>query len=212
MAYRTTASRIERDQVLREHILDCAVQQVADGGFSSLTMSTLARSAGVATGSLYRNFAGKGDLAASVFVKATRLELDTLKQQFQAPGRAVDRLRNGLTQFAARAWHSRQLAYALIAEPAEEEVETQRLYFRQAYATLYGELIAEGIADGSFQVENIPLTSACVVGAVAESLVGPLSPQARADRESGLPSETLEAVTLAIVRFCLRAINAKEVP
>jgi AcrR family transcriptional regulator len=185
MAYRTTASRIERDQVLREHILDCAVQQVADGGFSSLTMSTLARSAGVATGSLYRHFAGKGDLAASVFVKATRLELDTLKQQFQAPGRAVDRLRNGLTQ---------------------------RLYFRQAYATLYGELIAEGIADGSFQVENIPLTSACVVGAVAESLVGPLSPQARADRESGLPSETLEAVTLAIVRFCLRAINAKEVP
>ena len=90
MAYRTTASRIERDQVLREHILDCAVQQVADGGFSSLTMSTLARSAGVATGSLYRHFAGKGDLAASVFVKATRLELDTLKQQFQAPGRAVD--------------------------------------------------------------------------------------------------------------------------
>ena len=211
MAYRITAQRVERDQALREHILDCAVQQVADGGFSSLTMSALARNAGIATGSLYRHFSGKGELAAEVFVKATRLELETLKQQFQAKGRAVDRLRNGLTQFAARAWHSRQLAYALIAEPAEED-ETRRLHYRQAYASLYGELIAEGIADGSFEVENIPLTSACVVGAVAESLVGPLSPQARADRESGLPSESLEAVTLAIVRFCLRAINAKEVP
>lgn len=212
MAYRITAQRVERDQALREHILDCAVQQVADGGFSSLTMSALARNAGIATGSLYRHFSGKGELAAEVFAKATRLELETLKQQFQAKGRAVDRLRNGLTQFAARAWHSRQLAYALIAEPAEEEVETRRLHYRQAYASLYGELIAEGIADGSFEVENIPMTSACVVGAVAESLVGPLSPQARADRESGLPSESLEAVTLAIVRFCLRAINAKEVP
>ena len=99
MAYRTTASRIERDQALREHILDCAVQQVAEGGFSSLTMSALARSAGVATGSLYRHFSGKGELAADVFIKATRLELDTLKQQFQAKGRAADRLRNGLTQF-----------------------------------------------------------------------------------------------------------------
>ena len=212
MAYRTTAQRIERDQALREHILNCALQQVADNGVGNLTMSGLARAAGVATGSLYRHFPGKGALAADVFVKATRIELETLKREFQRPGRAVDRLKSGLTQFAARAWHSRQLAYALIAEPAEEEVETRRLHYRQAYASLYGELIAEGIADGSFEVENIPLTSACVVGAVAESLVGPLSPQARADRESGLPSESLEAVTLAIVRFCLRAINAKEVP
>ena len=125
---------------------------------------------------------------------------------------AHDRLRNGIAQFAARAWHSRQLAYALIAEPAEEQVETQRLYYRQAYATIYGELLKDGVADGSFVVENIPLTSACLVGAVAESLVGPLSPQARADRESGLPTETLAAVTRTITRFCLRALGAKDLP
>jgi len=212
MAYRTTASRLERDQVLREHVLDCALQQVAERGFSALTMSGLARNAGIATGSLYRHFPGKGALAADVFVKATRIELNTLKEQFLAPGVASDRLRNGIAQFAARAWHSRQLAYALIAEPAEEEVETQRLYYRQAYATIYGELLADGVRDGSFLVENIPLTAACLVGAIAESLVGPLSLQARVDRESGLPSETLEAVTHTITRFCLRALGAKELP
>lgn len=212
MVYRTTAKRLERDEVTREHILDCALQQVADSGFGALTMSGLARAAGIATGSLYRHFPGKGALTAEVFVKATRIELNTLKEQFLAPGLAHDRLRNGIAQFAARAWHSRQLAYALIAEPAEEEVETQRLYYRQAYATIYGELLKDGVADGSFVVENIPLTSACLVGAVAESLVGPLSPQARADRESGLPTETLAAVTRTITRFCLRALGAKDLP
>ncbi|MBA6419620.1 MULTISPECIES: TetR/AcrR family transcriptional regulator [Pseudomonas] len=212
MVYRTTATRLERDEVTREHILNCALQQVADSGFGALTMSGLARAAGIATGSLYRHFPGKGALTAEVFVKATRIELNTLKEQFLAPGLAHDRLRNGIAQFAARAWHSRQLAYALIAEPAEEEVETQRLYYRQAYATIYGELLKDGVADGSFVVENIPLTAACLVGAVAESLVGPLSPQARADRESGLPTETLAAVTRTITRFCLRALGAKDLP
>ena len=42
MAYRTTQARLERDQALREHILECALQQVAEGGFAALAMGTLA--------------------------------------------------------------------------------------------------------------------------------------------------------------------------
>ncbi|AQZ94934.1 TetR/AcrR family transcriptional regulator [Halopseudomonas phragmitis] len=211
MAYRVTEARLERDQAQREHILDCALQQVAEGGFASLSMTGLASAAGIATGSLYRHFSGKGALAAEVFTRATRIEFETLKSQFMGTGSAEQRLRRGLAQFAARAWHSRQLAFALIAEPVEAEVDTQRLRFREAYAEIYCKLIREGSADGSFQVDNIPLTAACLVGAVAEALVGPLSPQARAARASGLPSESLESVTRAIIRFSLRALGAKEI-
>ena len=210
MAYRTTEARAERDRALREHILDCGMLQVAEGGFASLNMSGLASAAGVATGSLYRYFPGKGALAAEIFTRATRIEFEALRQQFARPGAAADRLAAGIGQFAARAWHSRQLAYALIAEPVEPEVDEQRLRFREAYAELYCSLIREGNHDGSFQVDAAPLVAACLVGAVAEALVGPLSPQARAARASGLPSESLESVTRAIVRFSLRALGAKE--
>ena len=65
MVYRTTATRLERDEVTREHILNCALQQVADSGFGALTMSGLARAAGIATGSLYRHFPGKGALISN---------------------------------------------------------------------------------------------------------------------------------------------------
>lgn len=210
MAYRVTEARTERDQALREHILQCGMQQVAEGGFAALNMSGLAAAAGIATGSLYRYFPGKGALAAEIFTRATRIEFDALREQFNRPGSAAQRLAGGIGEFAARAWHSRQLAYALIAEPVEPEVDAQRLRFRESYAELYGALIREGKADGSFQVEQVQLTAACLVGAVAEALIGPLSPQARAARASGLPSESLESVTRAIIHFSLRALGARE--
>lgn len=210
MPYRITEARLERDQAQREHILACALQQVVEGGFAALSMNSLARDAGIATGTLYRHFAGKGALASEVFARATSIELETLRAQFAGDGSAEKRLRRGIGQFAARAWHSRQLAYALIAEPVEPEVDAQRLIFREAYAELYCELIRQGNADGNFSVQNIPLTAACLVGAIAEALVGPLSPQSRADRAQGRPNETLESVTHTIIIFSLRALGAKE--
>ena len=76
MAYRTTTARVERDQQLREHILACAHAQVAAGGFAALTMQGLAAEAGIATGSLYRHFSRKGELASEVFARASQREVD----------------------------------------------------------------------------------------------------------------------------------------
>lgn len=210
MAYRTTPARLQHDQALREHILGCALEMVAEDGFSAVSMSRLASTAGIATGSLYRYFPGKGALAAEVFTRATRIEINALKEQFRGQGSAAERLCAGIAHFAARAWHSRQLAHALIAEPLEPDVDTERLRYRAAYAELFHQLIKQGIEDGSFQVDNIPITAACLVGAIAESLIGPLSPQARALRASGLPSDSLESYSRALTRFCLRALGAKE--
>ena len=72
MAYRTSPLRIDRDQALRQRILACALQRVAAGGFVALTMQALADDVGIATGSLYRHFRGKGELAAEVFASASQ--------------------------------------------------------------------------------------------------------------------------------------------
>ncbi|MDZ4191570.1 MAG: TetR family transcriptional regulator, partial [Pseudomonas sp.] len=71
MAYRTTEARLDRDQALRARILDCALLRVAEGGFAALTMQALADDVGIATGSLYRHFRSKGELAAEVFDSAS---------------------------------------------------------------------------------------------------------------------------------------------
>ena len=210
MAYRTTALRIDRDQSLREQIISAALARVTEGGFAALTMQNLAEDVGIATGSLYRHVRSKGDLAAEVFALASQREVDALAASFSADGNPAQRLASGLERFAARAWDSRQLAFALIAEPVDPQVDEQRLFFREAYAELFIELLHEGTAQGVFRVQQINLVAACLVGAIAEVLVGPLSPPARAAREAGSPAPSLADVSQALVSFCLRAVGAKE--
>ena len=150
MAYRATATRIDRDQALRERILAQALVRVVAGGFAALTMQALADDVGIATGSLYRHFSNKGEWAAEVFARASQREVDALAATLRAPGTAPQRLAAGIQQFAARAWYSRRLAYALIAEPVEPQVDEQRLLYRQAYAELFGDLLQEGMTVGLF--------------------------------------------------------------
>lgn len=208
MAYRTTALRLDRDQALRERIISAALLRVAEGGFAALTMQALAEDVGIATGSLYRHFSSKGSLAAEVFAVASQREVDALAATVRGQGNPAARLTAGLERFAARAWDSRQLAFALIAEPVDAEVDEQRLLYREAYADLFVELLQEGTAQGVFRVQQISLVAACLVGAIAEVLVGPLSPPARAAREAGYPAPSLAQVSQALVTFCLRAVGA----
>ncbi|MBF7730930.1 TetR/AcrR family transcriptional regulator [Pseudomonas sp. N040] len=210
MVYRTTSLRLDRDQELRARILECALARVSDGGFASLTMQALAGDVGLATGSLYRHFRNKAQLACEVFASASGREVEALAVAFAAPGTPGARLAQGIRQFATRAWHSRQLAFALIAEPVEPEVDEQRLRYREAYAELFGRLLAEGVASGDFQVEQIRLASACLVGAIAEALVGPLAPAARVAQDSGRTASNAAEISRHLITFCLRAVGAKE--
>lgn len=205
MAYRATATRIDRDQALRERILDQALARVAAGGFAALTMQALAEDVGIATGSLYRHFSNKGELAAEVFACASQREVDALAATLSAPGSPPQRLAAGVQQFAARAWYSRRLAYALIAEPVEPQVDEQRLIYRRAYAELFGDLLLEGMSGGQFALQPPALTAACLVGAIAEALVGPLAPAGQSPQPD---PQQLAAVSLGLSHFCLRAVGA----
>ncbi|MBB1517987.1 TetR/AcrR family transcriptional regulator [Aquipseudomonas guryensis] len=210
MAYRASAQRRDRDQDMRQRILACAQARVSKGGFAALTMQALADDVGIATGSLYRHFSGKGELAAQVFSTASRIEVDALGVILRGPGSPAKRLAAGLEQFAARAWHSRRLAFALIAEPVDPEVDEQRLLFRQAYAELFVELLEEGVRSGEFHLSQLNLVAACLVGAIAEALVGPLSPTACAARAAGAAALDLATVSQSLITFCLRAVGAPE--
>lgn len=212
MAYRHSAARIDRDLEQRERILDCALALVVEGGFAALTMQSLAERVGIATGSLYRHFRGKGELAAVVFARASQREVDAMAAALALPGDEPARLAGALEQFAARAWQSRRLAFALIAEPVDPEVDERRLEFREAYAAHLGKVIEQGVRSGRFRTSSVAVSAACLVGAISESLVGPLSPQARAAREAGEPALQLADVSAALVSFCLRALGAEELP
>ncbi len=120
-------------------------------------------------------------------------------------GSAADKLTGAVTTFASRAIRGRQLAYALIAEPVDPRVEQERLRYRYAYAEVFEDIIQMGIEQKDFVQQDSHLSAAAIVGMLAESLVGPLSPSEAGDNSfiesSDEIIENLVALVLRTVGF-----------
>lgn len=205
MAYRETEKMRQRKAQARKKIIDCTWECVAEGGFGSARMTRIAGLAGVATGTIYRHFESREDLFAEIFRLATQREVDKVAEALSAPGTAVERLDNALRKFAQRALKGPMKAWALIAEPVDPKVEEERLVYRKAYASLFEQAVRDGIAEGCLPDQNARLSSTCLVGAISESLVGPLSPT-QTNAAPGNDNNQDELVN-AIVCFCIRGLT-----
>jgi len=200
MAYRQTA-KTEKHRIERfDALLKTALTIVAHEGFQALTISYLAKKAGIATGTMYKYFDSKAQLCSEVFKIATKKEVEKVRLT-SFPEQSLNcetRLINTVTTFAERAIRSGRLAYALIAEPVDPVMELERLKYRKAYADIFEQLINEGIATKEFPEQNASISAAALVGALAESLVAPLGQEVKV-------LDHIELVN-SITTFCLRAV------
>lgn len=201
MVYRATAHTQAKKAESRERLLDAGLTLVLEAGFSHLTINKVAQHANVATGTVYRYFASKGELCEEIFLKATKIELSKVTETCNTPNKSPrERMATTLSEFAYRAIKGRRLAYALIAEPVDSMLDETRLQFRRAYAEQFAALIEEGIASGDFRDQPAMTSATAIVGAISEALVGPLSPN-NCDRIEA------KKLTQDIVDFCLRALS-----
>ena len=199
MPYRPTERTEQRKAEVRERILAAAMDQLADGGYASASIQAVATRAQVATGTLYRHFPSKSDLFAEAFRRASRREMDVFADATEDDGRsATERIAAATEAFARRAMSAPTRAYALIAEPVDPAVETERLIFRRGYRDVLVEVLDQGEERGEFELHDKETTAAALVGAIGESLVGPLA----ADRTGNVPASLVDAV----VDFATRAL------
>jgi AcrR family transcriptional regulator len=200
MPYRPTERTEARKAATRERIVAAAVDQLADGGYASASVQAVASRAGVATGSVYRHFPSKSELFAEVFRRASAHEMAVFEQATAGAGRTADeRIAAALEAFARRALAGPTRAYALIAEPGDPRVEAERLIFRRGYRDVLAGVLRDGVASGELEPHDSETVAAALVGAIGESLVGPLAPDAKGGRGR-------EALVAGLVQFCTRAI------
>jgi AcrR family transcriptional regulator len=199
MAYRRTESVTQRLADKRAHILKAARDLVADGGWSAAQVDHVAAKAGVATGTVYRHWSSKAELCAEIVATVSAHEVGIVKAVADAGDPPAEKLQAAIRAFASRALRGRRLAYALIAEPVDPEVEAVRLDYRAQLAHCFERILREGIMRGAFPRLDPAVAAACIVGAFMEALIGPLAPAkgtgGRADRH------LIEQIT----QFCLRA-------
>ncbi|HEX2105377.1 MAG TPA: TetR/AcrR family transcriptional regulator [Solirubrobacteraceae bacterium] len=203
MPYRPTERTEARRAATRERLVAAARELIALGGYREAPVAAVAARAGVATGTVYRHFPSKGDLFAEVFRHVSQREVDAARAAAAAEPTATRRLRAAIETFARRALRARRQAWALLAEPVDPAVEVERLAFRRAHAEHFEAILRDGIAAGELPAQNAALAAAALVGALAEALVGPLSPVA--------PRTDPDALVADLVAFCLRSVTDRGV-
>src|SRR5262245_2271494 len=231
MPYRRTERTEARRAETRRRIATTARELIAEGGYGAAQVAAVADRAGVAVGTVYRYFPSKSDLFAEVFREASQHEVDAMRDAMEDARHdsatrsmavpASERMAVGIETFARRALRGRRLAWALLAEPVDPAVEAERLHFRRSYSELMAEVIAEGIEAGELPPQDVEATSAALIGAIGETMLGPLSPtqpqngsrqhetgrSLRSALASSPRTTDPDTVIASLINFCTRAIG-----
>src|SRR3954467_14780093 len=107
----SVAVRAARTAATRKRIAAAALGQVADGGYASAAVTTVAARAGVAAGSVYTHFPSKAELFAEVFRDANAAAPANARE---IPARADEPVPRRLAG-AVEAWARRALAAPTLA-------------------------------------------------------------------------------------------------
>lgn len=195
--------RAARTAATRARIVAAALDQVKEGGYASASVTAVAARAGVAAGSVYTHFPSKAELLAEVFRDANASELELVSEIAHHEEDPVPfRLSHAVEAWARRALAAPTLAWALMAEPVDPALEIERTQSKRAYRDVFAELLDEGVRRREVAPLDPRLAAASIVGAMQETLLGPLVQ----------PAVSSEALVASLIAFVLNAVQAKESP
>ncbi|WP_228000690.1 hypothetical protein [Nocardia australiensis] len=109
-----------------------------------------------------------------------------------------------MATFVDRALRGEGLAYAVIVEPMDTDIDQVRLKARADLAAAMSDLIEEGIAAGEFAEQDAKLRGAAIVGAFLEAVVAPLACRSEAPIDHN-------SIAVEIAQFCQGAVSAAHI-
>lgn len=205
MPYRRTENVVRRLAEREAAILAAATSIAAEGGMAAVHMAAVAARAGIAAGTIYRYFPSKTDLIAELVATVAGRELSAMVAAADAAPGPLSALAAAIATFAARALSERPLAWAVIGEPVDAEVDAMRLDFRQSLAAELEVRIKAAVAGGHLPDQDAGLAAPAIVGALMEGLLGPLAPS---PRDNAAARALVQTATLLALR-ALGVVDAR---
>src|SRR5215471_9285090 len=200
MPYRRTANVARKLAARHDAILAAACEAAAQGGMAAVQIAPVAARAGIATGTVYRYFPSKTDLVAALAAALGEREMAALDGAAKAAPGPLSALAAAISTFAARALERRRLAFALMAEPVEPEVDRARASYRQALVSAFEQLIRKALGAGRLPDQDAALAAPALLGALVEGLLGAHAP---APDDPAKARAQVQMLTL----FALRALG-----
>ncbi len=207
MSYKRSSLMQERMEQNRKTILQSARELIAQGGFKDAQIQAIADRAGVSSGLVYRYFTNKSQVLIEILFEAITIEVDILNHIAAGELNATQKLHKAVTTFVRRAMNSPQLAYSLMFEPVDPEIEHARFRTKQMIKESIQEILAEGKASGEFVFEDLNTVALCVVGAMTFVVIEPLNPS----RNAKLDDTGKNYFVKQIADFCVNAVQLQEV-
>ena len=212
MPYRRTENVVRRLAEREQAILTAATEIAAEGGMAAVQIAAVAARAGIAAGTVYRYFPSKTDLVVQLVAAVAGRELTAMAAAADAAPGPLSALAASIATFAARAFAERRLAWAVLGEPVDAQVDAMRLDFRQALAAELAARIKTAIAGRHLPEQHASVAAPAIVGAVMEGLLGPLAPSPADDAaaRAAVQSATLLALrALGVVDARARGLVAQ---
>ena len=176
MVYRRTYQVMKRLAARRRAILAAARDRAISGGMAAVQIAPVAVRADVAAGTVYRYFPSKADLISELIKEVSRDELTAIRAAADAAPGPSSALAAALATVAVHVVSHRKLAWGILAEPVDVDVAATRLESRREIAGEIEARIAAAQRAGHLPAQDTSLAATALLGALHESLVGPLAP------------------------------------
>ena len=196
----------ERMEQNREAILQSARELIAQGGIKDAQNQAIAERAGVSSGLVYRYFDNKSQVLIEVLSEAIQHEVKILNHIAESELSSKQKLDKAVTTFVKRAMNSPQLAYSLMFEPVDAELEHERFRSKQLIKQSIKEILAAGKINGEFGFEDLNTAALCVVGAMTFVVIEPLNPS----RNVMFDQNYKDYFVKQIAEFCVNAVQVQE--
>jgi len=167
------AAEAPRPQSKRERILRAAIEVFAQSGYFNAKVSEIARTAGVADGTIYLYFDGKEDLLISIFREHTRNYLQSLERDLANVNRAEDRMRIAIRHHLAALGRDRALAIVAQVE-LRHSLKFMALLSHQEigdYLNILRKIVEQGQSEGAFRRNLHPQLVAKAVFGILDEMV-----------------------------------------
>jgi TetR/AcrR family fatty acid metabolism transcriptional regulator len=157
----------------RERILRAAVDVFARNGYFNAKVAEIAKSAGVADGTIYLYFDGKEDLLITIFREHTRSYLQTLERSLAGISRADERLRIAIRHHLETLGRDRALAVVSQVE-LRHSLKFMSLLSQQEvadYLNMIRKVVEQGQAEGTFRRNVHPTLVAKSIFGILDEMV-----------------------------------------
>lgn len=206
MSYKRSSLMQKRMEQNREAILQSARELIAQGGIKDAQIQAIAERAGVSSGLVYRYFDNKSQVLIEVLSEAIQYEVKILNHIAESELSSKQKLDKAVTTFVKRAMNSPQLAYSLMFEPVDAELEHERFRSKQLIKQSIKEILAAGKINGEFGFEDLNTAALCVVGAMTFVVIEPLNPS----RNVMFDQNYKDYFVKQIAEFCVNAVQVQE--